>query len=65
MCWYSTITPQINDGATSIIVGSHVHHRGNGDYQPLAYIGGSCSVTGYDKIGEEKFWTVKTMTTCI
>ena len=49
---------QLNDGASSIIIGNHIYsdedHRG-----PLAYIGGSCSVTGFDDIGDERFWTVR------
>ena len=46
---------QVNDGATAIVVGNHIHDP---EATPLAYVGGSCSVTGYNGQGEEKFWTV-------
>jgi Bardet-Biedl syndrome 2 protein len=44
---------EVPDGANSIIIGSHLSSG-----QQLAYVGGNCSIVGFDKDGQDAFWTV-------
>jgi len=46
------------DGALSIIVGQL------GTLAPLAIVGGSCSIYGFDATGEDVFWTVTGADVC-
>lgn len=41
------------DGANQIVVG-----RLGGQAVPMAFVGGNCSIQGFDKEGNETFWTV-------
>ena len=41
------------DGANSVVIG----HLGSLP-APLALVGGSCSLLGYDQEGNDTFWTV-------
>ena len=44
---------QVSDGANTLLVGCHLHNN-----EPLVYVGGNCSITGFDKDGCDRFWTV-------
>jgi len=47
---------EVNDGLSSISIcnGEFLPEVG----QPVAIVGGNCSITGFDFDGEERFWTV-------
>lgn len=42
------------DGANQIVVG-----KLGGQAYPMAFVGGNCSIQGFDKEGNEAFWTVR------
>jgi Bardet-Biedl syndrome 2 protein len=43
----------VPDGVNSLVIGKL------GDYEdPLCIVGGNCSIQGFDKEGNEMFWTV-------
>ena len=44
---------QLPDGANVIVVG----RLGNSE-KTLAFVGGNCSIVGFDHTGEDLFWTV-------
>lgn len=44
----------MSDGANAIVIGN----LGNNIKEPVAVIGGNCSIMAFDKIGEEVLWTV-------
>ncbi|XP_003385146.1 PREDICTED: Bardet-Biedl syndrome 2 protein homolog [Amphimedon queenslandica] len=44
---------EVSDGANALLVGSHLRNK-----EPLVYVGGNCSITGFDKDGCDRFWTV-------
>ena len=45
---------EVPEGVSAMVCG----RVGGHDQQPLAVVGGSCNITGYDAEGEERFWTV-------
>lgn len=45
---------QVADGVNSIIVGEL-----GGYDKPLAFVGGNCSIQGFDVEGNDEFWTVR------
>ena len=50
---YFSFMMQLPDGANAIVIG----RLGDSD-RPLAFVGGNCSIQGFDHTGEEHFWTV-------
>ena len=51
--WVVHILSQLPDGANVIVVG-----RLGESEQTLAFVGGNCSIQGFDHTGEDCFWTV-------
>ena len=47
---------QVADGVNTIVIG----HLGGYD-NPLAFVGGNCSIQGFDMEGNDEFWTVSTI----
>ena len=45
---------KLSEGANAIAIG----HLGNNIKDPVAIIGGNCSIMAFDKLGEERLWTV-------
>ncbi len=44
----------MSEGANSIVIGN----LGSNIKEPVAIIGGNCSIIAFDKLGEEVLWTV-------
>jgi hypothetical protein len=47
------------DGCTALAVGMLGRTTGQQPYRPLVFVGGSCSIYGYDANGDDAFWTVR------
>ena len=51
---------QVADGVNAIELGPR-----HGGVEQLAYVGGNCSITGFDCNGQDQFWTVRTLCVCV
>ena len=49
-----SVALQLPDGANAILVGK----LSNGA-EPLAFVGGNCSIQGIDSKGQDQLWTVR------